>query len=90
MNTNITKRAMPALAVAVLTLASVPAFAGVDCAKPQGVGEVRACAKATQGADELRHFIARTQPIYLLSYRDFTEQAPAATAKADNVKVAKN
>jgi len=87
MNTNITKRAMPALAVAVLTLASVPAFAGVDCAKPQGVGEVRACA---QGADELRHFIARTQPIYLLSYRDFTEQAPAATAKADNVKVAKN
>jgi hypothetical protein len=85
------RRAVPILATAaLLSLASVPALARVDCANPQGVGQARACAIAPQGATELRRFIERTAPIYLLSYKDFADRVPESSAKADNVKVAAN
>jgi hypothetical protein len=89
MNTNL-KRAFPMVAgLALLSLTSVPAFAGVNCDNPQGVGQARACAIAPQGAEPLRRFIERTGPIYLLSYNDFVDRVPdARAARADNVKVA--
>jgi len=89
MNTN-SKRLLPMLAgLALLTVASVPAFARVDCDNPQGVGQARACAIAPQGATDLRRFVQRTGSIYLLSYDDFVDRVPEATAaKSDNVKVA--
>jgi hypothetical protein len=91
MNSNTTlKRAMPLVAAAaLLALGSMPAFAGVDCANPQGVGQARGCAMAAQGSTELRRFVQRTAPIYLLSYRDFADAVPPATAaKTDDVRVA--
>ena len=93
MNPNTTVKRTTAIAMvaaaALLGLASVPAFAAVDCANPQGIGQKRACEIAPQGSNELRRFVERTSSIYLLSYNDFSDYVPARTAASEpNVKVA--
>jgi hypothetical protein len=60
-----------AAAIVLATTLVPPAHSAVNCADPQGTGQVRACEKAAQGATELRRFIERTQAIYQLSWRDF-------------------
>jgi hypothetical protein len=58
----------------------VPPARAADCANPQGTGIERACAKAAEGATELRRFVERTQAIYQLSVYDF--HAAAAEPRA--------
>ena len=48
----------------------VPPARAADCTNPQGIGVERACAKAAEGATELRRFVERTQAIYHLSFYD--------------------
>lgn len=84
--------AMHRISVSALTLTAAcligaaPAAMAADCASPQGVGQVRACAAATQGATELRRFVTRTQNIYLLTFQDFAGALPdAKVAEAEPV-----
>ena len=76
--------AMHRLSVSALTLTAAcmigaaPAAMAADCAAPRGIGEVRACAKAAEGATELRRFIERTEGIYILTFQDFAGNLPAA------------
>ena len=63
------RKVLPACAFLVATYASA---GPVDCARPAiGTGEVQACRAASQGVDELRRFIQRTQGIYILYMEDF-------------------
>ena len=81
--------AMHRLSVSALTLTAAcligaaPAAMAADCANPQGVGTVRACAKAAEGATELRRFVERTQGIYILSFQDFVSNLPAGDKMAN-------
>jgi hypothetical protein len=70
----------------------VPPAQAADCANPQGTGEARACAKAAEGATELRRFVERTQAIYNLYVQDFrvAGETVAAAPAADTTKVARN
>lgn len=52
-------------------LATSASAAQVDCSKPAGRAEARACQAAAQGVDELRRFIQRTQGIYILYMPDY-------------------
>jgi hypothetical protein len=62
---------------AVCMIGAAPAMA-TDCTNPQGVGAARACAAASQGATELRRFVARTEGIYILTFQDFVGNLPPA------------
>ena len=66
-------RTISKLLAACACLVATYASAGpVDCARPAiGTGEVQACRAASQGVDELRRFIQRTQGIYILYMEDF-------------------
>ncbi len=89
MNTSKTHRIVASLFAALVIVAASPATAA-NCAAPKGVGEVRACAEAAQGADALRRFIYRTQSIYLLTFVDFAAAVPqTAAANAPIVVAAK-
>jgi hypothetical protein len=72
---------------------AAPAIAATPyrCDAPQGIGERQACAKAAEGATELRRFVERTRMIYGLYFWDFVrpDEAPARTAAAaDETKTA--
>lgn len=54
-----------------LSMLCAPPASAADCANPQGTDVARACAKAAEGATELRRFVERTQGIYHLSVYDF-------------------
>lgn len=73
--------------VAFLVTAALATSAGaaqVDCAKPSGHEQVRACAAAAAGGvDALRQFIQRTRGIYILSMVEFNEKPPMKVAKLE-------
>ena len=75
-----------------LFLPAPASAAPVDCAKPSGHEEVRACAAAAKGVHELRQFIQRTRAIYILYIRDFERSVASVAAaepdKADAPKLA--
>ena len=99
------KRNVIQACVAVSLLAStawVPtvALAQNRCDDPKGMVERRACAKAAEGPDALRHFVSRTQGIWNLYYYDYARPDPTdsptptaiaphapAAAQAGNVAV---
>ena len=65
------RKLLPACAFVVATYASA---GPVDCARPAiGTGEAQACKAASQGVDQLRQFIQRTQGIYILYIQDFAD-----------------
>lgn len=72
---------------ATLSMIFVPAASAESCVNPQGVGAVRACAKAAGGPNELRRFVERTASIYNLSYYDF-HVADAVLAQSTSDKLA--
>ena len=87
------RKLLPAVAFVVIGILAAPASAApVDCAKPSGHEEVRACAAAAKGVHELRQFIQRTRGVYILYIRDFeravTSMAAAEPDKADAPKLA--
>lgn len=87
------RRLLPAIAFVVIGALAAPASAApVDCAKPSGHEEVRACAAAAKGIHELRQFIQRTRAVYILYIKDFERAVPSVAAaepdKADAPKVA--
>ena len=58
--------------VATAAVATYASAGPVDCSRPaQGTGEAQACRAASQGVDQLRQFIQRTQGIYILYIQDF-------------------
>jgi len=68
MNRTVSKL-IPACAFLVATYASA---GPVDCSRPAiGTGQVQACKAASQGVDDLRRFIQRTNGIYILYMNDF-------------------
>lgn len=69
----------------VVSMLFAPPASAADCANPQGTDVARACAKAAQGATELRRFVERTQGIYHLSVYDF-QVANVNTASAARVE----
>lgn len=72
------------------TLATSAGAAEVDCGKPSGHEQVRACQAAKAGVDSLRQFIQRTRGIYILSIRDFNTAVPVRMARAHDGKVRSN
>ena len=87
------RKLLPAVAFVVIgTLTAPTSAAPVDCAKPSGHEEVRACAAAAKGVHELRQFIQRTRAVYVLYIKDFenavTSVAAAEPGKADAPKLA--
>lgn len=89
MNRTASHRLAGLLFGALVAIVALPA-AAADCAAPKGIGEVRGCAAAQQGSDELRRFVQRTQSIYLLGYWQFAAAVPrpAETAAAAPIVVA--
>jgi len=87
MNTSPSYRIAVTLFGALVAVAALPANAA-DCTAPKGTGEARACAEAKQGADALRRFLQRTQPIYLLTYADFAAAVPQTAAGDPSIVVA--
>jgi len=72
--------------VAFLVTAALTASAQaaqVDCTKPSGHEQVRACKAANDGVDSLRQFIQRTRGIYILSIEEFSENPPMKVAKVE-------
>ncbi len=77
---------------AFLVTAALATSAGasqVDCAKPSGHEQVRACQAAADGVDSLRQFIQRTRGIYILYIQDFGDAVPVRMASIDNRQVRK-
>ena len=64
-------------------LATSASAAQVDCAKPSGHEQVRACEAASSGVDSLRQFIQRTRGIYILTMQEFNDNPPMKVAKVD-------
>lgn len=78
------RKILPTVAfVVTAALATSAGAAQVDCAKPSGHEQVRACAAAAGGVDSLRQFIQRTRGIYILSMVEFNENPPMKVAKLD-------
>jgi hypothetical protein len=57
------------LAATALTTPTI--HAEYRCDRPQGLVDQRACAKAAEGPDALRHFVERTRMIYQLYIWDY-------------------
>jgi hypothetical protein len=78
------RKLLPAVAFVVGGALAAPVIAApVDCAKPSGLEQVRACAAAANGVHELRQFIQRTQGIYTLYIHDFDGMVPSVAAAPD-------
>ena len=74
------RKLLPAVAFVVIGALAVPASAApVDCARPSGHEQVRACAAAAKGVHELRQFIQRTRAVYILYIKDFERSIAYAT-----------
>lgn len=74
--------------VLVAAGASVASAAQVDCTRPAGKAETRACAAAVNGVAALRQFIQRTRGIYILFMPDFERAVPASAAAESPPKAA--
>jgi hypothetical protein len=85
------RKLLPTFAFLVsAALATSAGAAEVDCAKPSGHEQVRACQAAKDGVDSLRQFIQRTRGIYILYIQDFNTALPVRMASADDGKVRSN
>lgn len=83
------RKLLPTFAfVVTAALASSASAAEVDCTRPSGLEQVRACEAAKAGVDSLRQFIQRTRGIYILYIQEFGTAVPVRAAGADVVKVA--
>ena len=60
-------------------VALTPALAATKCDNPKGAIELRACAKAVEGADALRRFVTRTASIYALYYFEYARSDDSPT-----------
>ena len=75
---------LPTVAFLVTAALATSAHAAqVDCTKPSGHEQLRACKAADDGVDSLRQFIQRTRGIYILSIEEFSENPPMKVAKVD-------
>lgn len=82
------RKLLPTFAFLAGAAVATSAAAGeVDCAKPSGHEQVRACQAAKEGVDPLRQFIQRTRGIYILYIQDFGNAVPVKTASADDGQV---
>jgi len=85
------RKLLPTFAFLVsAALATSAGAAEVDCAKPSGQEQARACQAAKAGVDSLRQFIQRTRGIYILYIQDFDTAVPVRMASADDGKVRSN
>lgn len=71
MRTNWIRAASAALPIALMATFAAEARAEYRCDNPQGWVDVRACAKAKEGADALRLYIQRTRMIHGLYFWDY-------------------
>jgi hypothetical protein len=72
---------LPALVVVAIGAFAGPAGAtAVDCAKPSGHEQQRACVAAANGVHELRRFIQRTRGVYILYIQDFESRFTSVAA----------
>ena len=76
--------------LASAALATSAVAAEVDCTKPSGQEQARACQAAKDGVDSLRQFIQRTRGIYILYIQEFSTAVPVRMASADDGKVRSN
>ena len=84
------RKLLPALAFVVIgALAAPTSAAPVDCAKPSGHEQQRACAAAAKGVGDLRQFIQRTRGIYILYIQDFERAVPSVAATSDQTEAPK-
>ena len=85
------RKLLPAFAFLVsAALATSAGAAEVDCAKPSGHEQARACQAAKAGVDSLRQFIQRTRGIYILYIQDFDTAVPVRMASTVDGKVRSN
>jgi hypothetical protein len=85
------RKLLPTFAfLASAAMATSAGAAVVDCAKPSGQEQARACHAAKAGVDSLRQFIQRTRGIYILYIQDFSTAVPVRMASADDVRVRSN
>lgn len=81
---------LSAVAFAVIATFAVPASAdSVNCAKPSGHEQERACAAAAKGVHELRQFIQRTRAVYILYIKDFERAVSSVAAESDKANAPK-
>lgn len=78
------RKLLPFAFLATAALAAPAVAAEVDCTRPSGQEQVRACQAAKGGVDSLRQFIQRTQGIYILYIQEFGNAVPAKAANADD------
>ena len=71
-------------------LAASAQAAQVDCTKPSGHEQLRACKAANDGVDSLRQFIQRTRGIYILSIKEFNDNPPMKVAQVAEPQKAVN
>lgn len=82
------RKLLPTFAfLATAALATSAGAAQVDCAKPSGLEQVRACQAANEGVHALRQFIQRTRGIYTLSILEFGPPAVIMAASVDDRKL---
>ena len=86
------RRLFSAVAFVVIGGLAAPASAApVDCLRPSGHEQERACAAAAKGVHELRQFIQRTRSVYILYIKEFEQAVTSVAAerdKADTTKLA--
>lgn len=68
--------------LAAVAFAPTAASAQNKCDNPRRTVDVRACAKAAEGAHALRNFVFRTRMIYQLDFWDYARRADAAVETA--------
>jgi len=82
MNRNVIQIGAMVSLLAAMASAPAVALAQHRCDDPNGTMERRACAKAAEGNDALRRFVARTQGIWNLYYYEYARPDPADVATA--------
>lgn len=79
------RKLLPTFAFLASAALATPALAAeVDCARPSGQEQARACQAAKSGVDSLRQFIQRTRGIYILYIQEFGNAVPVRAASADD------
>lgn len=71
------------LAAAAASLLSGAVSAEYRCANPQLPADIRACALARQGPDQLRRFVESTRAIYQLNFYDYVSDEDFARWDAE-------
>lgn len=79
------RKLLPTLAfLMTAALATSAGASPIDCAKPSGHEQVRACRAANDGVAALRQFLQRTRGIYVLSITQFGPPAAITVASVDD------